>query len=124
MRAVKRADTGPEKTVRRILHRLGLRFRLHRKDLPGTPDIVLPKHQTVIMVHGCFWHRHPGCSKATSPKTRIDFWQDKFRTNVARDQRNVDALEAAGWRVLTIWECEARNEQALEENLHTLFAAK
>jgi DNA mismatch endonuclease (patch repair protein) len=96
MRAVRRADTGPERSVRKILHRLGFRFRLHRKYLPGTPDIVLPRHRTAIMVHGCFWHRHPGCSKATTPKTRIDFWEDKFRANVARDQRNTHSLEAVG----------------------------
>ncbi|MDB5683491.1 MAG: very short patch repair endonuclease, partial [Sphingomonas bacterium] len=90
--------------VRRALHALGFRFRLHRADLPGRPDIVLPKHKTAIFVHGCFWHRHPDCPKASTPRTRVDFWRHKFVTNVARDRRNVQALEDAGWRVLTVWE--------------------
>ena len=123
MRAVRRTDTRPEMLVRKILHRLGLRFRLHRKDLPGTPDIVLPKHRIAIMVHGCFWHRHPCCSKATPPKTRTDFWDDKFRANVARDDRNFRSLEAAGWRVLTIWECETQNTHALETKLRSSVPA-
>jgi DNA mismatch endonuclease (patch repair protein) len=108
MASVRGKDTKPELELRRGLHRLGYRFRLHRKDLPGRPDIVLPKHRTVIFVNGCFWHRHDGCSKATTPKTRVEFWSTKFEQNVARDQRNVEDLEAAGWRVLVVWECEIK----------------
>lgn len=121
MRAVRREDTAPEVVVRRILHALGLRFRLHRKDLPGTPDIVLVKRRTVIFVHGCFWHRHPGCSKATFPKTRQDFWRVKFEANVARDVAKSSALEAAGWTVLTVWECETRDQERLRARLSCEF---
>lgn len=110
-------NTKPELLVRRALHRLGFRFRLHGRDLPGRPDIVLPKYRTAIFIHGCFWHRHPGCSKASTPKTRVDFWQDKFDANVARDRRNVIALESAGWRVLIVWECETRKIEELTERL-------
>lgn len=121
MRAVKRQHTGPEMIVRRVLHGLGLRFRLHRKDLAGTPDIVLPKHATVIFVHGCFWHRH-GCKRATMPKTHADYWRDKFVRNVERDRMNQMALVKAGWRVLTVWECETRDRQRLEVRLREAFA--
>lgn len=108
MSRIKGRDTGPELRLRSLLHRAGFRFRLHAKDLPGKPDIVLPKYRTAIFVHGCFWHRHEGCRHATTPSTRADFWQDKFAANVNRDERNRTALEAAGWRVETIWECELR----------------
>lgn len=108
MSRIKGRDTGPELRLRSLLHRAGFRFRLHAKDLPGKPDIVLPKYRTAIFVHGCFWHRHEGCRHATTPSTRADFWQDKFATNVNRDERNRTALEAAGWRVETIWECELK----------------
>ena len=117
MRAVKRAHTKPEVVVRQVLHRMGLRFRLQRKDLPGTPDIVLPKHRTAIFVHGCFWHRHEDCSKATMPKTRVEFWSNKFSQNVCRDQRNVHALETTGWTVLVVWECETLDQSALSKKL-------
>jgi DNA mismatch endonuclease (patch repair protein) len=117
MRAVRRSDTGPELVVRKLLHAAGFRFRKQRRDLPGTPDIVLPKHRTVIFVHGCFWHRHPECRLATTPKTRVDFWTDKFERNVERDRANVDALRAAGWRVLVVWECETRDPAKLGERL-------
>lgn len=117
MSRVKGKNTKPEILVRRALHALGYRFRLHRGDLPGRPDIVLPKHKTVIFVHGCFWHRHPGCAKASTPKTRIDFWQDKFAANVARDSRNLDALREAGWQAIVVWECETKNPTALASRL-------
>lgn len=110
-------DTKPEMVVRRALHALGYRFRLHRKDLAGRPDIVLPRYRTAIFVHGCFWHRHPGCRKASTPKTRVEFWQDKFTANIARDERNVAALEADGWSVLTVWECETKAMDSLSERL-------
>lgn len=116
MRAVPRANTGPEMKVRRALHALGYRFRLHRKDLPGSPDIVLPKHRTVVFVHGCFWHRHPGCRKATIPKTRQEFWGRKFERNVERDREAISALEAANWRSIVIWEC-AVNAGGYEKRL-------
>ena len=119
MAQVKGKNTKPELIVRRVLHALGYRFRLHRGDLPGRPDIVLPKHKTAIFVHGCFWHRHPGCAKSSTPKTRVDFWQDKFETNIARDARNVKALKNAGWKVLIVWECETRLIDALSTQLET-----
>ena len=121
MRAVGRANTGPELTVRRLLHGLGLRFRLHQRNLPGRPDIVLAKHRTVVFVHGCFWHRHAGCPKATMPKMRFEFWREKFDRNVARDQGIEQTLVGAGWRVLTIWECETGRPEALKEQLRVLF---
>lgn len=110
-------DTKPEMVVRRLLHAIGRRFRLHRRDLPGTPDIVLPASRKAIFVHGCFWHRHEGCAKATTPKTRAEFWQEKFDRNVARDARKEAELRAAGWDVTTVWECETRDLAALEIRL-------
>lgn len=108
MSRVRSRDTKPEMAVRRIVHGLGYRFRLHRKDLPGKPDIVLPRHRAVIFVHGCFWHRHhdPDCALARMPKSRLEFWEPKLEANRLRDVRNKEALEALGWRVLTVWECE------------------
>lgn len=110
-------DTKPEKLVRRLLHAMGRRFRLHRRDLPGTPDIVLPATRKAIFVHGCFWHRHEGCRKATTPKTRKIFWLDKFAANVERDARKELQLRAAGWDVITVWECETRDLATLEIRL-------
>lgn len=121
MSKVRGKDTRPEMVVRRAVHALGLRFRLHRRDLPGTPDLVLPRWKTVLFVHGCFWHRHAGCRKAGAPKTRADFWQAKFDRNVARDERTSAALRQAGWRVETVWECETRDSVALSERLRTMF---
>lgn len=99
-------DTKPEIAVRSFLHRAGLRFRKDVRDLPGRPDIVLPKWGTVVFVHGCFWHRHRGCRFSYNPKSRQAFWQQKFQDNVARDHRNLSALKTQGWRVFVIWECE------------------
>lgn len=113
MRALRQKDTQPEMMVRRALHSLGYRFRLHRKDLPGRPDIVLPRHRVAILVHGCFWHRHSGCPNTRTPKSRQEFWNAKFTANVERDQRVEAELSALGWRVLTIWECQARREKEL-----------
>lgn len=106
-------NTKPEMLVRRALHRLGFRFRLHRRDLPGRPDIVLPKYKTAIFVHGCFWHRHAGCRRATTPKTREAFWRSKFEANISRDRNAVEALKQGGWNVLVLWECEIGASSAL-----------
>lgn len=123
MRAVKGKDTKPEMAVRRVLHRLGFRFRLQRPDLPGRPDIVLPRCRLAIFVHGCFWHRHPDCRRATTPKTRIDFWSAKFAANVARDGRVEGELVAAGWKVLVVWECETKKPEDLTGALFEGLAA-
>lgn len=117
MRAVPRANTKPEVLVRKRLHAIGLRFRVNAKNLPGSPDIVLPKWKTIIFVHGCFWHRHQGCRYASTPKTRQDYWLPKFSANVERDSRKTAELIALGWRVLVIWECETKDLAALEERL-------
>lgn len=117
MAKVRGKDTGPELRVRRIAHRLGLRFRLHRKDLPGRPDLVLPKHHLVVFVHGCFWHRHEGCRRATMPATRQAFWTAKFAATAARDAAQRRMLEDTGWRVLTLWECEVKDEAFVTASL-------
>jgi DNA mismatch endonuclease (patch repair protein) len=106
MSRIRGKDTAPELLVRSALHRAGYRFRLHRKDLPGRPDVVLPKYRTVVFVHGCFWHRHKRCRFAYTPKSRVAFWQEKFRRNVERDRRKALALRRLGWKVVTVWECE------------------
>lgn len=121
MRAVKRAHTRPEIVVRQALHALGLRFRLHRQDLPGSPDIVLPKFKTVVFVHGCFWHRHSDCRYATIPKSRQEYWLPKFDANVERDARKEAQLRELGWRVLVMWECETKSLEALEARLRLEF---
>ena len=106
MSQVRAKNTKPELVVRSFLHRNGFRFRLHVKDLPGTPDIVLPKYKTVVDVRGCYWHRHKGCKKTTTPLTNVEFWQKKFTENIARDQRTEAELRRLGWRVIVIWDCE------------------
>jgi len=108
MSRIANRDTAPERALRSALHRAGLRFRLHRRDLPGRPDIVLPSRRLAIFVHGCFWHRHEGCRFATTPATNAEFWQRKFASNTIRDAANVAALEALGWRVFVAWECEVK----------------
>lgn len=105
---IKGKDTSIEVKVRKYLFSLGFRFRKNDKRLPGKPDVVLPKYHTVIFVHGCFWHRHPGCKDAATPKTRTEFWLDKFEKNVANDRIHREALEAAGWKVITLWECDIK----------------
>lgn len=114
MAGIKGKDTQPEFAVRRYLHAAGLRFRLHDKRLPGRPDIVLPRFRAVVLVHGCFWHRHHGCPFATTPTSRPDFWARKFEQNVRRDAENVCALQAAGWTAITIWECQVRDPLILD----------
>lgn len=113
MAKIRGRDTGPELRVRRAAHALGLRFRLHRRDLPGTPDLVFPGRRIALFVHGCFWHRHPGCRFVYTPKSRIALWQAKFDGNVARDQRKENDLCAAGWTPVVIWECETRDPDQL-----------
>ena len=115
MAKVRGKNTGPELLVRRIAHAMGLRFRLHRSDLPGSPDLVLPRHKLVVFVHGCFWHRHEGCRRASVPATRQEFWDGKFAATVERDRRNLTVLEQSGWKVLTLWECELKDASAVEE---------
>lgn len=122
MSRVKGKSTAPEMTVRRLAHSLGMRFRLHKPDLPGRPDLAFPRYRTVVFVHGCFWHRHPGCKKATSPKSKVEYWEKKFRTNVERDARNATELEQMGWRVLTVWECETKNAELLKAKLDSIRA--
>ena len=109
MSAIKSKNTKPEITVRKFLHSKGYRFRIHRKDLPGSPDIVLPKYKTVVFVHGCFWHRHEGCKHKTTPKTRKEFWENKFNENIKRDRNNFKELKKLNWKVLVIWECQMKN---------------
>lgn len=118
MAQIKGKNTKPELIVRSILHRMGYRFRLHRKDLPGKPDIVLPKYQTVIFVHGCFWHRHEGCKFATTPKSNESFWLQKFERNVKRDQLNYERLAELEWHVVVIWECQAKRADQLQSFLN------
>lgn len=108
MSRIRAKDTGPERFVRSHLHARGYRFRLHRTDLPGSPDIVLPRFRIAIFVHGCFWHHHAGCRYATTPATRREFWEEKFLRNIARDASATAALRRSGWRVITVWECELR----------------
>ncbi|WLG97088.1 very short patch repair endonuclease [Pseudomonas sp. FP198] len=121
MAAIKGKNTKPEMIVRSVCHAMGLRYRLHRKDLPGKPDLVLPKHRLCIFVHGCFWHRHPGCKYAYTPKSRPEFWLPKLAKNVERDLSAQQALETLGWRVAVIWECQTKNREILRtEILKTL----
>ncbi len=110
-------DTGPELAVRRLLHRLGYRYRLHNRGLPGTPDICFPGRRKAIFVHGCFWHRHDGCPRTTTPKTRTAFWTDKFDRNVVRDRANMMDLDALGWETMIVWECETTDIEALGPRL-------
>ncbi|MFJ2545389.1 very short patch repair endonuclease [Pseudomonas sp. NPDC087612] len=112
MASIRSSNTSPEMRVRRLLHRLGFRYRLHQRNLPGKPDLVLPRFRVCIFVQGCFWHRHPGCRYATTPKTREAFWRLKFDQNAARDLRNRNDLLQRGWRVIEIWECGTRAGEA------------
>jgi len=121
MRRVKGRDTGPELRVRKVLWALGARYRLHRKDLPGSPDIVLPGRRLAVFVHGCFWHGHDCARGARIPKTNRDYWTAKVGRNRARDARVQAALADAGWRVETVWECEIKDAAALEARLVTLL---
>jgi len=117
MSAIKSKNTKPEIAVRKMLHALGYRFRLHRKDLPGSPDIVLPKYKTVIFVHGCFWHRHENCKYASTPKTRKEFWENKFKENIERDLKTQNNLKSLGWKSEIIWECELKSIKEIKQKL-------
>jgi DNA mismatch endonuclease (patch repair protein) len=122
MQAVKPKNTIPELVVRKLLHAMGYRFRLHRIDLPGTPDIVLPKYRKVIFVHGCFWHRH-GCRKGQLPKSRLDYWRPKLEKNVARDRTKLEQLRSLGWEALVVWQCETPDRDALRVKLQEFVDA-
>ena len=116
MQAVRSKDTKPEMVVRRLLHRMGYRYRVHRKDLPGRPDIAFISRRKAIFVHGCFWHGH-GCAKGQLPKSRLDYWQPKLEQNVRRDRTKIEQLESLGWKVLVVWQCEISNTDDLQERL-------
>lgn len=113
-------DTAPEILVRKIVHSLGFRFRLHRTDLPGKPDVVLPRHRKIIFIHGCFWHGHPRCRRAALPRTNAKFWKSKIGKNVRRDKRVRAELADLGWEILVLWQCELRDAEKLKRRL-TLF---
>lgn len=121
MAQIKGKNTKPEVIVRSMLHRMGFRFRLHGKGLPGRPDIVLPRHKAVIFVHGCFWHRHRGCKNCTTPANNRNFWVTKLEGNAGRDRRHRSALRRIGWRVLTVWECETEKPEQLGRRLERLM---
>jgi DNA mismatch endonuclease, patch repair protein len=117
MARIRSRNTKPEIKVRSILHRMGFRFRINVIDIPGKPDVVLPKYHSIILVHGCFWHRHPGCRYAYTPKSRIEFWENKFQDNIKRDEVVLRQLNESGWHVLRIWECEINNSEDLISRL-------
>lgn len=121
MSRIRSRDTAPEIAVRRLVHRLGFRFRLDNRQLPGKPDLVLPRHRTVIFVHGCFWHQHGGCIDCSKPRTNGAYWLPKLARNVERDAEHHAALRSRGWKVITVWECEARRAERLEKKLVKAF---
>lgn len=118
---IKSKNTKPEMIVRSICHEMGFRYRLHRKDLPGSPDLVFPKHRLCIFVHGCFWHRHPGCKYAYTPKSRPDFWLPKLARNVERDLQVQERLKALGWKVVIVWECHTKDREILHNEIRFAF---
>lgn len=124
MAGIKGKNTKPELAVRKLIHGMGFRYRLHRKDLPGSTDLVFPRLKKVIFVHGCFWHRHPGCRFAYSPKSNAQFWLDKLEGNVRRDGQVVLALDAMGWQVLIVWECEVSDLPALIQKLSSFLVVE
>lgn len=117
MGAIRPLNTRPEQVLRRLLTRMGYRYRLNRYDLPGRPDLVFSSRRRVILLHGCFWHRHRGCSRSTMPSRNVAEWQNKFESTVARDRSNARALQRAGWKVLVVWECQLRNNALLQQRL-------
>ena len=123
MRSVKDRDTGPEMLVRRLLHRMGYRFRLHRKDLPGKPDIVFSSRRKVIFIHGCFWHGHSCKRGSRVPKTNVRYWKEKITGNVERHSNQVSELSEIGWKELTLWECELTNSEAISQRLNAFLGS-
>ena len=123
MSRIRGKDTAPEIAVRRLVHRLGYRFRLHKQELPGCPDVVLPRHKKVIFVHGCFWHMHKCRYGKVIPQTRKKFWQTKRQANVARDRKNIKELEKLGWKVLVLWECQIRNTPKLSNRIKKFLSS-
>lgn len=121
MSRIRGSNTKPEIFVRSLLHSQGYRFRLHRKDLPGRPDIILPQYRAAVFVHGCFWHQHPGCKKATVPKSNVNTWAFKLARNVERDHENCDALQRDGWWVAIVWECDLKNPAAVATALSAIL---
>ncbi len=121
MSRIRSRDTVPEMAVRRLVHSMGYRYRLHRLDLPGTPDLVFGPRRKVIFVHGCFWHLHEGCPQARMPKSRLDFWGPKLAGNRLRDQRNRNELERLGWDVMVIWECEVKQPESLPSRIQAFL---
>ena len=117
MSRIRGKNTKPELIVRKYLSSKGYRYKLHDKNLPGRPDLVLKKHQTAVFVNGCFWHQHPGCKKATSPKSNNVYWDAKLAKNVDRDKKNIETIENEGWRCLILWECETKDQEALQEKI-------
>ena len=117
MARIRAKNTAPELVVRRLLHKVGYRFRTHASFLPGTPDVAFTRRKKVVLVHGCFWHRHPGCPRAAVPSSRVDFWKQKFEQNCARDARVQAQLCELGWKVLVIWECETKRPEGLRDRL-------
>ena len=124
MSRIRSRDTNPELAVRRSLRRLGYRYRLHRNDLPGKPDIVLPKHRIVIFVHGCFWHQHAGCIDCSNPKTNIKYWSPKLLANLQRDRKNRRTLRRLGWTAIVIWECQTQRTEQLRDRLSRKLNSK
>lgn len=124
MALVRGRDTRPELVVRSLVHAMGYRFRLHRRDLPGCPDLVLPRYRAAILVHGCFWHRHadPACKLARLPKSRLDFWLPKLEANRCRDDTNLEALGKQGWRALVVWECELRHPEQVRNTIRDFLS--
>lgn len=114
-------NTGPEIKVRSLLHRMGFRFRLHKKDLPGTPDIVLPKYKTAIFIHGCFWHQHPNCRYSRRPSSNTEYWNRKLKENIERDKKKAEELDALEWKVLIVWQCELKDESILSKKFRSFF---
>ena len=121
MAKIKGKDTAPERAVRALLHRAGYRFRTHVPDLPGKPDVVLPKYGTIVFVHGCFWHRHKNCKVATLPKSHRKFWADKFARNVANDRKHLRQLRRRGWKVVTVWACQLKHPERVRARIEKVL---
>jgi DNA mismatch endonuclease (patch repair protein) len=124
MSKIRGKNTLPELAVRRAAHKLGFRFRLHSADLPGKPDIIFPRLKKIILVHGCYWHRHPACIRSYTPKSNIEFWQKKFSANITRDQEAIEKLKSLGWEVLIIWECETKDSENLSITIKKFLKEK